>query len=303
MPYLLCRIGWMETYASREERCSSRQKYIQQGNSPYEALNFLRQDDGYYRGYVPVGNDARGQYGRLALERLGASRVAAEVSGVTVIFCALHPIDNELRIVGFYKNASVLRKPEVTASEDATPMVTRIISTDAQLIPEDERFFRIPGARNGGMGQANIWYGLNKPEGDVLRSAIEAYINGTNGSGRSSLVEYRRRKLHLAWEGRAAVRHLIYSKGFRCEGCDYEIADADIPIWGSGFELHHLKPWAELEEPEGRSVTRDDFAVLCALCHKAIHRTKYVSNITGFRETIVRPRWRPTIGSKISGIL
>jgi 5-methylcytosine-specific restriction enzyme A len=57
---------------------------------------------------------------------------------------------------------------------------------------------------------------------------------------------------------------------------------------GEGFiEAHHLKPIATLDE--GIPVKYDvasEFAVLCANCHRMIHRTKNPSDLVGFRERI-----------------
>lgn len=296
MAYLLCRIGWMETYASRDEPCFSHQRHIKDGNPPYEPYNFLRRDDGTYRGYVPVGKDAKREYGRIAVEKLGAGKNDSEASGVTVVFCASHQTEGGLRIVGFYRDATVLREPIVAMGDDGFEMVTRVIAREAVLIPEDERVFAVPGSRDGGFGQASIWYGLNDPKNAELRAEVEAYIGNTDAlpERQLSVVEFRQKKLHLAWEGRAGVRRFIYAKGFQCEACDYSISDEDAEIWGSGFELHHLQPWADLQEAESRRITPDDFAVLCAVCHRAIHRTAFVSDVVGFRETITRRRGRAT---------
>jgi len=52
-------------------------------------------------------------------------------------------------------------------------------------------------------------------------------------------------------------------------------------------EAHHLKPIATLEE--GVAVTYDvaaDFAVLCANCHRMIHRTDDPSDLEKFKSLI-----------------
>ena len=48
---------------------------------------------------------------------------------------------------------------------------------------------------------------------------------------------------------------------------------------GNITQLHHLTPFSELEEGETREVRSEDFAVLCASCHRAIHRTDYVNDV------------------------
>jgi 5-methylcytosine-specific restriction enzyme A len=75
--------------------------------------------------------------------------------------------------------------------------------------------------------------------------------------------------------------------GTRCQACDLDFEERYGAI-GNGFiEAHHLKLIASLEE--GVAVTYDvaaDFAVLCANCHRMIHRSADPSNLTLFRETV-----------------
>jgi 5-methylcytosine-specific restriction protein A len=57
---------------------------------------------------------------------------------------------------------------------------------------------------------------------------------------------------------------------------------------GKGFiEAHHLKPISKLEE--GVAVTYDvaeDFAVLCANCHRMIHKSDDPSDLNKFRAIV-----------------
>jgi len=61
---------------------------------------------------------------------------------------------------------------------------------------------------------------------------------------------------------------------------------------GKGFiEAHHLRSIATLEE--GVAVTYDvaaDFAVLCANCHRMIHRTDDPSNLSLILENLALPK-------------
>ncbi|RWA98163.1 HNH endonuclease [Mesorhizobium sp.] len=77
----------------------------------------------------------------------------------------------------------------------------------------------------------------------------------------------------------------------KCEACDYAISPKDQLIWGTGFELHHLMPWAEMQEGVERELIADDFAVLCATCHRAIHRSDHVSDVRRF----VHEFWRNVV--------
>ena len=89
-------------------------------------------------------------------------------------------------------------------------------------------------------------------------------------------------------ERRGAYRQFIRIKGYRCEACDWSIAEDEREVWGSSFELHHLVPIHELQENETRVLGIEDFAVLCASCHRAMHRTEFVSDVAGFVEAHFR---------------
>ncbi len=292
MKYLVCRISWMKTYRSKDERPFSFHRYIVEKNRPYEALNFQQQDDGTYHGYVPVGSDATGKFGKISIDRLGAKPSEKSISNVTVIFCAPNELKGGLRVVGFYRDATVLREPNIEHDQDGDETVVRIISQDAVLIPEDDRVFSLPGRKEGGLGQSSLWYGLNEQKHSQLRKHIESYISNRTDlpPNQPSVIEYRRRKIHEGWEGRGQNRGFIHEKGFRCEACSYEIDKSQQEIWGSGFELHHLRPWAKLGENETRKLVPGDFAVLCAVCHRAIHRTDLVSDVPSFRKVVLANR-------------
>ena len=89
-----------------------------------------------------------------------------------------------------------------------------------------------------------------------------------------TITERRRYRLHRSVErDSSAGRKAKKVHGYICQSCgfDFEAAYGEI---GRGYiEAHHLTPLAEL--PEDTSVNldpREDFAVLCANCHRIMHR-------------------------------
>ena len=58
---------------------------------------------------------------------------------------------------------------------------------------------------------------------------------------------------------------------------------------GKGYiEAHHLVPLSQLK---GRRFALDperDFAVLCANCHRMVHRSAYVSDVNAFRQQVLK---------------
>ena len=291
MEILVCRVAWMPYYRSDIERAVGGGSYVDQGNVPHESLNFQPIGETYY-GYVRVVGG-----GRIRIERIGAERGDDTVSDVLVVFCAEHPGSGDFLVVGWYNDATVYRHGTQRPGPDRPASFTTV---DAMLVAEYERCFRIPRAQEnppsdiGGIGQVNIWYGLNNKttqddeEVQAFRERLVAYIGavgaGSNRTPEDVAVEGRQRRRSERLERRGSNRRFIDRKGYRCEACDWSIDEDERDVWGSSFELHHLTPVHELQENDTRVVRAGDFAVLCASCHRAIHRTEFISDIAGFAE-------------------
>jgi 5-methylcytosine-specific restriction protein A len=102
----------------------------------------------------------------------------------------------------------------------------------------------------------------------------------------TSVVETRKYVYHRKIERNGtAAKNAKKFHGYSCQACDLNFGERYGEI-GEGFiEAHHLKPIATLEE--GVPVKYDlasEFAVLCANCHRMIHRTKDPSDLQGFKE-------------------
>lgn len=101
----------------------------------------------------------------------------------------------------------------------------------------------------------------------------------------TTLVEIRRHQMHRRIERNSSASRIAKKvHGLKCQCCgfDFEATYGEI---GAGFiEVHHLKPLSELNE--GQAVRYDvaiDFAVLCANCHRMIHRQCDPSDLAGLR--------------------
>jgi 5-methylcytosine-specific restriction protein A len=104
----------------------------------------------------------------------------------------------------------------------------------------------------------------------------------------ATVVETRTYAFHRKIErNRTAAKQAKKFHGTVCQACDLDFEKRYGAI-GKGFiEAHHLKPIATLEE--GVAVTYDvaaDFAVLCANCHRMIHRSDDSSDLNKFREMV-----------------
>jgi 5-methylcytosine-specific restriction protein A len=101
-------------------------------------------------------------------------------------------------------------------------------------------------------------------------------------------------RLHLARErNRTAVERKkeqvrAATGRLACEVCSFDFA-AVYGTLGEGFaECHHTRPLAELP---GLRVTRlSDLALVCANCHRMLHRSRPVLSIEGLRAAIAGAR-------------
>lgn len=293
MEILVCRVAWMPDYRSDQESAVGGGSYVDGGHVPHESLNFLPVSKTYY-GYVRVVNG-----GQIGIQNIGAGRGDDIISDVLVVFCAEHPGSGDSLVVGWYSDATVYRHGILRPRSDRWVNFTTV---DATLVAESERHFRIPRAREnppseiGGIGMSNIWYGIsneaaqNNERVQTFRERLLSYIDarGTTQTPEEVKVESRQRRLSERLERRGNNRRFIDCKGYRCEACEWSIDEDERKVWGPSFELHHLTPIHELRENETRVVCAEDFAVLCASCHRAIHRTEFVSDVAGFAKAYLR---------------
>ena len=289
MAILVCRVAWMPSYRSDEEPAEGGGGHVDQGNVPHESLNFLPIDGTYYGFVQNPGNQIR-------LERLGGQRAAETFAGVSVVFCAEDPNSREFLVTGWYSDATVHRSPIRRPGNDPRERRVYFTTTEATLIGEAERCFRIPRVRDNppnpfsGIGQHPFWYGLNDDLAATFRDSLNVYMATqalAQQTPEEAVVESRKRRISERLERRGRYRDFIRKKGYRCEACGWAIEEDEVDVWGSSFELHHLTPIRNLQEGDSREVGIEDFAVLCASCHRAIHRTGYVSDVGRFAQAYI----------------
>lgn len=86
------------------------------------------------------------------------------------------------------------------------------------------------------------------------------------GAVRSGMHHWRERRPELRTLLLASRRS---SGSLRCDACGDGPKVADTDIAEAGFEVHHVVPLADVGE---RHTTTSDLALLCATCHRLLHR-------------------------------
>ncbi len=72
--------------------------------------------------------------------------------------------------------------------------------------------------------------------------------------------------------------------GYVCQVCGFDFEAVYGPIGHRYTEAHHLTPLSELPEDTPVALDpREDFAVLCANCHRMMHRKDGPKNLADIR--------------------
>jgi hypothetical protein len=161
---LLIRIAWMKYYNgwSKFDFPVSGAKYVKKNKSGAEETNF-KNINGKVFGYIPFNKNNN-------INNLGASDKDDFINGVTIVFCAVHPQEKIMRVVGWYKKATVYREMKFT--KNGAPYGVTANYKDCTLIPYTDRNLQIPHV----FGRNSVCYiTLHKSKEKVLQK-IEKYI-------------------------------------------------------------------------------------------------------------------------------
>jgi len=113
-------------------------------------------------------------------------------------------------------------------------------------------------------------------------SSEEDDESGLNTEDLTNLREHKRIERNRKLAEKAKKVH-----GYVCQTCGFDFEKKYGEIGHEFIEAHHLTP---LNSLKGQKVTLDpkkDFAVLCANCHRMIHKSEFVNRIEDFRAKYV----------------
>lgn len=147
--------------------------------------------------------------------------------------------------------------------------------------------------------RANVQWVLGTPKAILAFDDEISPEDVEGGIDQYEKYETRVLKAHRAWERRGGSTLFVKEiRGLTCEGCGLD-AEAHFgrEIAMSCIEAHHLKPVAEMPA-EGRIINPHDFAVLCATCHRIIHRLESPNDLEGLRTVVRDVRKLHTLFSK-----
>jgi 5-methylcytosine-specific restriction protein A len=172
---------------------------------------------------------------------------------------------------------------------------------------------RLPGDYVAGHALGTTYSLANLPDEITLRGDLQmmvrtyralTYRGGIEGDvetqpdvsdefnipAQTTVIETRKYVYHRKIErNRTAAKNAKKFHGTTCQACELNFGTRYGEI-GEGFiEAHHLRPIGTLEE--GVPIKYDvaaEFAVLCANCHRMIHRTKDPSDLESFKKRIAK---------------
>ncbi len=97
-----------------------------------------------------------------------------------------------------------------------------------------------------------------------------------------TLREHKRIERNKKLAARAKKIH-----GHKCKACGFDF-EKNYGVLGKGFiEAHHLTPLSLLKGQKVMLDPKVDFSVLCANCHRMIHRSELVDKVEEFRTKYV----------------
>jgi len=199
-PIIFARVADMKYYRgiTEHDKPYGGGSYVNDTGMAHECYNFAPVEDAgdgkeFCLGFV-MFNGAGGLNGQIHIEKLNgceAMKNEERIDGAIVVFCAASPGSKTMRVVGFYKNATIFRHVQElefdTVEDDGGYCQNYSFLADKKdcvLLPYTERHsnskWYVPtNGRRGatfGFGRSNIWLASNTYINSELRTYVEQMI-------------------------------------------------------------------------------------------------------------------------------
>ena len=300
---LICRISWMREYRglTNDAITVPAGRFPRQNGWGGECWNFKPWRGRMY-GYVRVNTRADPAP---VVRRLNSGAVAESVDDVTVVWVAHGGAIDKTYVVGWFEHSTVfgefLDRPDAKRILDEARVDIEVDreelryfvtckKEDARLLSESERRFRVPVGKGWMANMSLLFYPDGGAEHEGFKGRLLDYIdahrhNATTTElpdsaladlrdGRSTIEGEQILVTHVARERNAGLVRRA-KKSFTkahgrlfCEACGFDFKAKYGSLGKDFIEAHHVTPLTE-----GPRRTRlDDLMMLCANCHRMVHR-------------------------------
>jgi hypothetical protein len=210
-PIIFARISDMEYYKGITPTDKPRNggSHVDETGEAHEAFNF---DAIEFNGEkiclgfaMLIGNSSQTNLQIRLESMIGGKHLKKEqyVDGVTVVWCAKDPFENHIRVVGFYKNATVYRHSQEMDFFDENNELCYVQNynfvakeENCVLLPYGERNrnkWRVPtSGKNGanfGFGRSSIWYANSNGENPKEDKFVECMLENIDNYTGKNLME------------------------------------------------------------------------------------------------------------------
>ena len=303
---LVCRISWMHKYEGlTNDSIVPAGRYVRENRWGGECWNF-KAHRGHMYGYARVNSS---HDPTPVIERLTDRQGANCEHDVTVVWVAHKGSISNNCVVGWFENSKVFsdfknRKDKRTLVADARragietdddqeefQYFVRCRKEDARLLADSERRFPVPIAK-GWMGtQSLLFYPDKGVEHEEFRIRLLDYIAAcanskpiSSGSyspsveplgepltveGKQALVTHVQRERDASLIRQAKNAFKVKHDRLFCEACGFDFHKKYGSLGDDFIEAHHIRP---LAKGGPRNTSPHDLLMLCANCHRMVHR-------------------------------
>ncbi|MDH5717669.1 MAG: DEAD/DEAH box helicase family protein [Spirochaetia bacterium] len=190
------RVGWAKYYGLKGiERPIGGGRFNKE-NIGSEHQNFARHENGNCYGYIRTQSYSRGFD-----MKLFDDKPKKQMDGFTVILFSNNPYRGKLYVIGWYKNASILKKQQKRPAPLDDYYNFYANEESCILIPQDNRIYQITNELHGISVSSNMAYSVNKGELKPNKGIPEVIKYVENYTGQN-WIEDSTEKKHFYFSGR-----------------------------------------------------------------------------------------------------